>query len=200
MNDLKHISDLIASNRNIDTFKEVFYRYHGRLVLFANKFTGDIQIAQDLVQDAFMKLWEKSEFLSSVESPKAYLFTAVRNNCYNHLRHMNIKKATDDLLAHKIDFMEKSLYFNPDDPLKSLLETEITDRIEEIVCMMPEKCRQVYRLSRQEYKKNSQIAEELGISVKMVEKHVSKALFILRKGLLEYIFPGVVLIISLQKF
>ena len=193
------MSDLIASNRQIDAFKEIFYKFHGRLVLFANKFTGDMQVSQDLVQDAFLKLWEKSESLSSVESPKAYLFTAVRNNCYNHLRHMNIKKATDDLLVHKINDLENSLYFDPDDPLKSLLETEITDKIEEIIGLMPEKCRQVYRLSRQEYKKNSQIAEEMGISVKMVEKYVSKALLLLRKGLLEYKYAGVVLIILLQK-
>jgi len=197
VNDVKYISELVASNRQVDAFKEIFYRYHGRLVLFANRFTGDLQVSQDLVQDAFLKLWEKSESLSSVESPRAYLFTAVRNSCFNHLRHINIKKMTDEQLAQKIDNLEKSLYFEPGDPLKSLLETEFAEKMEEIVRLMPEKCQLIYRMSRQEYKKNSQIAEELGISVKMVEKHISKGLLILRKGLSEYL--GAVLLIFFQR-
>jgi len=85
MNDTKSISLSGLKRKNIKAFEVLFFKYHGRLVLFANKFTGDLRISQDLVQDAFLKLWEKPEIISSIESPKAYLFQAVRNSCLNHL-------------------------------------------------------------------------------------------------------------------
>lgn len=182
----------------LDSFKELFFTYHGRLVLFANKFTYDIQAAQDLVQDAFLKLWEKTEDLSSVESPKAYLFQAVRNSCINYQRHLNIKKSATEELVSKLNSVEKSAYFDPDDPLHSLLEKEIEEKVDELVTSMPEKCRQVFTMSRREYLKNKQIAEKLGISVKMVEKHISKALSILRAGLSEH--TKIILFAILKKF
>ena len=182
----------------LNSFKELFFTYHGRLVLFANKFTYDKQAAQDLVQDTFLKLWEKTEDMSSIESPKAYLFQSVRNSCINYQRHLNIKKSAREELVSKLDSMEKSMYFDLDDPLHSLFEKEIEEKVDELVRSLPEKCRQVFTMSRQDYLKNKQIAEKLGISVKMVEKHISKALSILRAGLSEH--TKIILFAIINKF
>lgn len=184
-------------NKDIKAFRKLFFKFHGRLVLFANKFTGDLQVSQDLVQDAFMKLWEKYQANSDIDSPKAYLFQAVRNSCLNHHRHLKTKYTVEEKLASKINSVEKSNYFQKDDPLNSLLEMEMEEKIEALIQSMPEKCQQVYKLSRHYYLKNKEIASELGISVKMVEKHITKALMILRVGLSEYI--GILLIILFGK-
>lgn len=195
-NKLTSISGL--NQKDIRAFEELFFKFHGRLVLFANKFTGDLQVSQDLVQDAFLKLWEKPQIISTIKSPKSYLFQAVRNSCLNHCRHVNIKHSTNEKLMAKIDALEKDVYFNCNDPLHSLLELEITEKIDEVIQSMPEKCRIVFKMSRRDLKRNKQIAQELEISVKMVEKHISKALALLRAGLSEYL--TVLLILLLTEF
>ncbi len=197
MNFNKQIYSLEDEPERLKFFQELFFKYHGRLVLFANKFTCDMQIAQDLVQDAFLKLWEKPGKLSSVESPKAYLFQAVRNNCLNNQRHLNIKQNVKDELKSKLNALEQSAYFESQDPLNSLFEKEIEQKVEELVQAMPEKCRQVFIMSRREYLKNKEISQKLGISEKMVEKHISKALYILRSGLSKHL--GMIFFFMLRK-
>jgi RNA polymerase sigma-70 factor (ECF subfamily) len=182
---------------NLDSFRELFFKYHGRLVLFANKFTGDNQVSKDLVQDVFIKLWEKSPTLSEIDSPKSYLFQAVKNNCLNYNRHLNLKHSVENNILNKLNTLEKSAFFDFKDPLQSLLEIEIEEKVEAIIQSMPEKCRMVYILSRHKHLKNVQIAREMGITLKMVEKHISKALLLLRKGLAEYF--SVLLIFLLNK-
>ncbi|MCE5345519.1 MAG: RNA polymerase sigma-70 factor [Bacteroidales bacterium] len=180
------------NDKKIEAYEELFFKYHGRLVLFARKFTGDLQSAQDIVQDAFLIIWEKSDTLSINSSPKAYLFQAVKNSCLNYIRHLNTCQTTEDKLNLKISLSEKSVYSDFNDPYYSLLELEIQQKIEEIINTLPEKCLEVYKLSRQNNLHNKEIAEKLGISVKMVEKHISKALSVLKSELSEYI--GVFLI------
>lgn len=186
-----------TEQQELKSFQKLFFKYHGRLVLFANKFTGDLQISQDLVQDAFLKLWEKAEPLSTIESPKAYLFQAVRNSCLNHHRHLNIKHSVEAEIAFEIGSRERQFYASKDDPVNSLLELEIEEKVERIIESLPEKCREVYRLSRRNFLKNKEIADKLGISVKMVEKHISKALTVLRAELSEYL--GLILFILFNK-
>lgn len=182
---------------DIDFIQELFFKYHGRLVLFANKFTGDIQVSQDLVQDAFLKLWERTEIHSTIESPKAYLFQAVRNSCLNHHRHLNIKQSVEAKLYSKIDAQERMAYLGIDDPMYSLLEMEMEEKVQHIIESLPEKCREVFKLSRRNLLKNKEIADKLGISVKMVEKHISKALTILRVELADYL--GVILLVFFKE-
>lgn len=193
-NDAILISGL--NRKNINAYRELFFKYHGRLVLFANKFTGDIQVSQDLVQDAFLKLWEKTKNETTIVSPKAYLFQAVKNSCLNHHRHVSVTHSFEEELTVKINSLEKSVYFENNDPLQSLLELEIEDKIEDITKAMPEKCRKVFKMSRKDFLKNKQIAKELGISEKMVEKHISKALLLLRSGISDYLRVFLLIIFS----
>jgi len=183
--------------KNLNAYRELFLKYHGRLVLFANKFTGDLQVSQDLVQDAFLKLWEKPEILQNIKSPKAYLFQSVRNNCRNYQRHLQIKHSAEEELAFQIDTFEKEALLNYKDPLHSLYEMEMEQEIEKIIQSLPDKCREVFKMSRRDHMKNLEIARELGISVKMVEKHISKALAIMRSKLSD--FSGTVLFLFFRK-
>jgi RNA polymerase sigma-70 factor (ECF subfamily) len=191
------IPNSLFLRRNLNSFRELFFKYHGRLVLFANKFTGDTQVSKDLVQDVFIKLWEKSPTLLEIDSPKSYIFQAVKNSCLNYNRHLNLKRSVEDNILHKINTLETSAFSDFKDPLHSLLEIEIEEKVEAIIQSMPEKCRMVYMLSRHKHLKNVQIAGEMGVTVKMVEKHISKALLLLRKGLAEYL--SVLLILLLNK-
>jgi RNA polymerase sigma-70 factor, ECF subfamily len=168
-------------------FELLFFKFHGRLVLFSQKFTGNLLASQDIVQDAFLALWEKRDSFELVESPKAYLFQAVRNRSLNYIRDKNIHNTIEHELSLKFEAAEKNLYANPNDPFVSLLELELQDKIDKAISSLPDKCRQVYELSRYKGFKNSEIAEMSGISLKMVEKHICKALRILRVELSDYL-------------
>src|SRR6056300_727441 len=88
--------------KEIRAFRKLFFKFHGRLVLFANKLTGNIQVSQDLVQDAFMKLWEKYQDNTEIDIPKAYLFKAVRNSCLNYQRHLSNKYKAEEKIVLKL--------------------------------------------------------------------------------------------------
>ena len=182
--------------KELKAYEEIFFRYHGRLVLFARKFTGDLTIAQDIVQDAFLTLWEKSESITILDSPKAYLFQAVRNKALNYNRHLQVKQSVRDELIAKINEAEKITYSDFNDPFYSLLEQEMEQKIEILIDSMPEKCREVFKMSRHDHLKNKEIADKMGISVKMVEKYISKSLQILRTELSDYM--SILLLILLK--
>jgi len=167
------------------------------MVLFAYKFTGDLQVSQDIVQDAFLKLWEISPSLNAFEVPRAYLFQSIKNSCLNHIRHIKIRHSVEGKLTSHLMEAEKNLFLCSDDPLQSLLEQDIQRKIDEIVQLMPEKCQEVFLMSRNDMLKNREIAEKMGVSVKMVEKQISKALIILRTNLSDYL--SILLFFLLQK-
>jgi len=176
-----------SDSEKLKDFELLFFKFHGRLVVFSQKFTGNLLASQDIVQDAFIALWEKRDSVEIIESPKAYLFQAVRNRSLNYIRNTNIHNAVEQELSLKFETAEKNLYSNPNDPFISLLELELQDKIDKTISSLPDKCGQVYKLSRYKGLKNSEIAEMFGISMKMVEKHISRALRILRTELSEYL-------------
>jgi RNA polymerase sigma-70 factor (ECF subfamily) len=190
------LSDL--KNREVKAYEELFFKYHGRLVLFALKFTDDLQAAKDIVQDTFLSLWEKADKINV--SLKAYLFQSVKNSSLNHLRHLKIDPTVKDEAAYKISVAERMEYFDFNDPYYSLLELEMEQKIEKAINSLPTKCLIVFNHSRKEHLKNKEIAEKLGVSVKTVEKHISKALSVIRLELSEYIgeYIGLLLLILLK--
>ncbi len=166
-------------------------------MLFANKFIGDLNVSRDLVQDAFFTLWQKADKLEIKQSPKAYLYQAVKNSCLNYNRHLSTKHEAETAIGNKIAELEKQVYRNSDNPYFSLIEQELEKKIADVIANMPEKCREVFKMSRFEKLKNKEIAEKLEISVKTVEKHISKALVILRRDLADYV--GVLLTVFISK-
>jgi len=181
------INKIVSKSNDLKLYHQLFYKYHGRLVLYANKFLNDIELSKDVVQEVFYHLWKDPELLLNDYSIKSYLFTATRNGALNNLRHLKVvynaeKNKGDDILG-----MGYSSFSEEDDPLSNLLELELIEKVEDIIQNLPERCREVFKLSRQEQMKNKEIAEKLGVSVKMVEKQMTKALKVIRKELAEYI-------------
>jgi len=170
-----------------EIFHQIFFAYHGRLVLYANKFLNDIELSRDVVQEVFFQLWKKPELLLAEYSVKSYLFKAVKNETLNNLRHLKIVHNVSKQLAHDPYDASYNSFSEDDDPLSNLLELELIEKVEVVIQSLPEKCKEVFKLSRQEQLKNKEIAEKLGISVKMVEKQMTKALKVFRKELAEYI-------------
>ncbi|MCG6187600.1 RNA polymerase sigma-70 factor [Maribellus maritimus] len=158
-------------------FRILFQKYFQSLFLFASKFVDEEQ-AKDIVQDCFYELWQNRRKTEITTSVSAYLFTIVKNRCFKYLKNEQKKRIHHDNFGLLLK-QEELLYYTQSE--KSILEFATKDRIEKVIDQLPEKCRQVFEKSRREGLTNKEIADVFNISVKAVEKHISKALQLFRE-------------------
>ena len=150
-----------------DAFKILYYRYFQKLIRFAYYRLHSIETARDLVQELFFKVWTGRERLNPQKSIKAYLYKSLNNLIINHLKLSSTQTSLlSDLDESKIKAEEKQEY-----------KIDIKNAIERL----PEKLKNVFILSRLEGYKYSEIAEICNISVKAVEKRMTKVFVLLRK-------------------
>lgn len=143
--------------------------------------------AKDVVQMVFLNLWEKRDTLNIATSPKAYLYRSVYNESINYIKKQEVQQKHYNAIAH-----EKGAA--PDIPFDKDEEQLLKKRIEDVLQQLPPQCREVFVKSRAEQKKYTEIAAELGIAVKTVEAHMSKALKLIRQ--IVRVFIGLVCLYS----
>lgn len=166
----------------IDAFKEgdaqafaTFFKLHYRpLCYFATQLVSDLADAEDIVKDAFVKLWHKHADFSSSKSIKSFLYITTRNACLNFLRHQQVK----DTVHKEINYLEENR--GQELVLNQLIRTELIQEIYREIELLPEKRKQVFKLAYFEGLKNDEIAGQLGISIFTVKEHKAKALSSLR--------------------
>ena len=178
----------IHSQLDKPAFELLFENYFEVLCRFAFGYIKDRDASQEIVQDVFINLWNKRETIDPDRQVKSYLYTSVKNRCLNYIR--DNKKFRSFYLDVEVEMEIPDT--NPD--LFSENETKI--KIENALDKLPEKCRQVFELSRFEEMKYKDIADNLGISVKTVEVQISKALRILREELKEFLMILILLILK----
>jgi len=167
--DVQRISDLMD-------YKKLFEEFYTPLCRYAIIFVDDPSIAEEIVQEFFISLWEKYEDLKIHTSLKAYLYSSVRNRCFNYKRYAKSQLRLDNCFVEledevlddmgagdQMDFME----------LQSLVETAINE--------LPPKCREIFKLSRHNQLSYAEIADELSVSPKTVENQIGIALKRLRE-------------------
>lgn len=133
--------------------------------------------AENIVQDIFLYLWEHPEVLKTIDNMDAFLFTLVKNRCLNFLKHnlyINEKKRT--LETAEEQEMQMNLYSLQQFDESFLTISEVENLIDEVIGKLPERCREIFILSRMEGLKYKEIAERLNISVNTVENQISIAL------------------------
>lgn len=165
-------------------FEGLYYKYSDRLYNFAFRFVSDEHTAQDIVHEAYGTLWEKFEGKES-DAWQALLFRIVRNRSIDTLRHqssLRIVSLTDSFR----NVCDEGLYqmdFAVNDSDRKTIYDELTANIHSIMGKLPDRCREVFMMSRFQNMKNREIAAALKISEKAVEKHIHKALTVFRKEL-----------------
>ena len=136
----------------------------------------DRAVAEELVQDVMLEFWRRRETLAPDGSPQAYLFQATRNRVLNHLRHVKIEQRSEP------EVRSESPTSSPHADA-AVAEEELDAAVHRAVQSLPDRCREVFELSRVHGLKYSEIARQLGISVKTVEAQMGKALRTLREQL-----------------
>lgn len=153
----------------------------------------DFETAKELVQDAFITLWEKRESIDTNRPVKSYLTTIIFNRCQNYLR--DNRKFNSDVLE-----IENLLEFSENVSSDFLVEAELAGAIKAAIDELPEKCREIFLLNRYENLKYHEIADKLQLSQKTVEAQMSKALQHMRLRLAEYIVSMILLMHLLSRF
>lgn len=155
--------------RDID---ESFRCYYKPLCLYAMHYLHDMYLVEDVVQDCFVELWERMNNEKTVSSVKAYLYMMVRNRCLDTLKKDNqidCNILPSDLAGSIQDEEAEE---------RSLIEARLWTAIDSL----PEKCREVFLLSKRDGLKYKEIADKLNISIKTAENHVAKAMKVLKEG------------------
>jgi RNA polymerase sigma-70 factor (ECF subfamily) len=184
----EHLQLRALADGDITTFEMLFRTYYQPLCNYAYTFLQDRQDAEEIVQSTFLMVWEKKNELAIRTSVKPYLYAMVRNACLNALKHEKIKQRH---AGEELATAERSY-----DSVAHIVATnELEIRIKEAIDELPEQCRMVFKLSRFEELKYSEIAEQLGISIKTVENHMGKALKIMRDRLRDYL-PIILVILN----
>jgi len=160
-------------------FEVLFKLYYERLTLFANRFVNDLPVAEEITADVFALLWEKGHEISFSTSVSSYLFKMVQNRSLNYLKRQKIENLY-------VNYLEKNnlldeLYLTVENNYE---EKELTARINEAINSLPEKCREIFVLSRFSDMKYREIAAQLSLSQKTVERQMSIALEKLRQILI----------------
>jgi RNA polymerase sigma-70 factor (ECF subfamily) len=166
------------------SFKLLFNKYSEALFYYATKFVDD-ETARDIVQDTFLKIWSNKK-INITGSINYYLMKMVRNGC---LEHINKSLLLEKYYQKKLLQLKSSeIRFDSDNPMTDILTEEVEEAIKRAIALLPNKTAVVFKLSREKGLKNKEIAKELNISIKTIEKHMTNALKILRvelKGYLE---------------
>jgi RNA polymerase sigma-70 factor (ECF subfamily) len=168
-------------------FTQIFQIYNSRLSHFAKAYVIDPDIAMNMVQDAFLKLWENIKELKESTSISAYLYTITRNNCLNYLKHQKVEAKYHQKIIK--NSLELELNYGALKRLEyDLYDFEEVQRIiDKTIELLSPQCKQVFMLSRFENQSNAEIAEKLGITVKAVEANITRALKIFRLELKDYL-------------
>ena len=156
-------------------FKSAFDLLQAKLFAFLHYKLGDTAVAEDIVQEVFIKLWENRHQLKEELSLKSYLFTIANNLALNHIRHNKIVLKFQQ--EQKIELQVGDSVHN------EIAKNELYESLLKAVAELPEKSRVVFMLSRFDDLSYKEIAGNLDISIKTVESHMGKALKLLRKSL-----------------
>ena len=163
-------------------FRQIFRASYPSLSFYATRLVQDDE-AEDIVQEAFMELWKRKEDIEDESHIKAFLYRIVYTRALNVIKHRTVVNNHADSVKKVTQF--KLDYYDPEanDVMGYIEGLETRKQINDAISELPAKCREVFILSYQHDKKNKEIAEQLGISIRTVEVHLYKALKTLRTRL-----------------
>ncbi len=156
-----------------EVYQAVFYKYGQAIRNFIYSKCRDMALAEDITQDVFVTLWNKCEN-ADASTVKSFLYKIAANRVIDHFRHQKVTQQYQSIKRSMVDH---------ETPQYHLEEQEYKEKLDRVLISIPEASRSVFLMNRIEKLKYAEIAERLDISVKAVEKRMSKALVIIRKEL-----------------
>lgn len=157
-------------------FKQLYEKYAPRIYHFSQSYLKNLNDSEELVQNVFLKIWEKRCTLDTSQNIKAFVFKIAVNTIYDFIRRKNIENAFADYAR---------LNFKTDENFTwhAVIYAEMEERLQELVAKLPEQQQKIFQLSKMEGLDNEEIAQFLKLSKRTVENHLYRALSFLKKHL-----------------
>lgn len=167
---IRRLLSAIALNNDQAAYKELFLLLHGRLKQFAYSILKSSEEAEELVSDVFIRIWQKKDQLTTIESPIFYFYTTAKNLALNRLKK---QKREASLSAEDWLVQMNSIYFDPE---QLMMTEEMVRQIKKAVNDLPPRCRLIFKLIKEDGLKYKETAELLHLSIKTVEAQMAIAL------------------------
>lgn len=167
---IKRLLSAISLNADQAAYKELFILMHSRLKQFAYSILKSNEEAEELVSDVFIRIWEKRDQLTAIETPLLYFYTAVKNLALNRLskQKKQVSQSPEEWLVQL-----NSIYFDPE---QLMMTEEMIRKIRKAINELPPRCRIIFKLIKEDGLKYREAAELLQLSVKTVEAQMAIAL------------------------
>ncbi len=163
-----------------NAFTRLYLLYHPKLCEFVNWYTGSLEVAEDLVHEVFLYIWENRSDLNPKGTILSYLYKSVKNRALNYLKHQDVERKWEDWVRET----DSNLTAGPEE---DLVVSELGEKISKVLDGLPEQRKKIFMLSRDYELSYREIAELLDISVKTVETQIRRALKMLTRRLHEYL-------------
>jgi len=173
-----------------EAFDSLFESHYARLCNYAYTLVNSFDVAEDLIQDVFVNIWTRRKKIVIQSTVNAYLYKCVYNACLDHQKKNRLQQI---FVKSKRDGNSLSLY-------DSIKDFELPERVDRAIEELPEQCRKIFKMSRQNGNKYHEIAKELNISENTVDTQIRRALKYLREQLKDYLIIISVFLIFLVKF
>jgi RNA polymerase sigma-70 factor (ECF subfamily) len=177
----------VETNDDIIILNELYKNYHERFLRFARTYVSVKEVAEDIVMESFMCYWENRRKLPPDSNVPAYICTLIKNRCLNYLHRLRTREEIEKYLTN-LQTWELNLQIatleacNPE----RIFSEEVQRLVKESLTLLPEKTYEIFLRSRYLDQSHKEIAESLGLSVKSVEYHITKALKLLKAALRDY--------------
>lgn len=178
VNDSNNLNTIVKRLAGDDkkALDELYNYYYPRLYTFAKRFLKVEDDINDILQDVFIKIWENRRNIKNVETFNAYIFTITKNTVITYFREktklIDFESRVREMATSEGYFIDDSVEYN-----------DIKEKVEHLIEQLPEKRKQIFKLSREKGLSHKEIAVQLGISVKTVEDHIMHAIRFLRDHL-----------------
>jgi len=175
------------TSESVGVFEYIFLNYYNKLTAYAAGILRDDSIAEDMVQDFFVKFWESRKKVQIQISLKAFLYHSIHNQCINYLAHSKVEKKYSNWSLKS--YRELVSPLSADYPIANLIVNELENTIKQAIDQLPDQCRKVFLSVRYEELTYSEAADKLGISVNTLKTQLQRAISKLREKLKEFLPP-----------
>jgi RNA polymerase sigma-70 factor (family 1) len=169
-NTITDLQNRIACEEDHLAYKELFTSYYTNLFHFALSLVKSKQLAEEIVSDVFLKIWQKRKGLGKIKNLKVYLYIAIKNTALNYLEKQK-RTSTDNIDQFTEEI--KSIYFNPE---QLMITADMVAMIRHAIDDLPVRCQMIFKLVKEDDLRYKEVAAILNISEKTVENQLAIAI------------------------
>ena len=160
----------LVSAGNEQAFEKIYNYYHKKLISFSNNYTKSKELAEEVVEDVFVKLWFKRENVAQIENLNVYLYTSIKHQSLNA-----ISKEARRVVTELLEVTEFDIYSEHNSPHDLLVTSELMQSVQSAINTLPPRCKLIFQLVREDQLKYKEVAAILNISVNTIDAQMAIA-------------------------